>query len=78
MAIRRIINGELRGYIKWEGRWRHVYIMGSYDQTTLLGETVRVLYFKLTKKSKDMLTAEKSKFQKRRPAVRKAKGGEGA
>lgn len=73
MTIRKIVNGELRGYIHWEGRWRHVYIMGSYDQTTLLGDVVRMLYFKLTKNSKDILSAEKSKFQKKKPTTYRRK-----
>ncbi len=77
MAIRKIVNGELRGYINWNGLWCHVYIMGSYDQTTLVGEPVRMLYFKLTKSSKDILSAEKSKFQKKRPATTKRKSQEG-
>lgn len=71
MTIRRIVNGELRAYIRWGGRWHHVYIMGSYDQTVLVGEPVRMLYFKLTKNSKDILAAEKSKFEKKRPAPRR-------
>jgi hypothetical protein len=73
MTIRKVVNGELRGYIQHNGRWCYVYIMGSYDQTTLIGEPVRMLYFKLTKSSKDILSAEKSKFQKKRPATRSQK-----
>lgn len=75
MTIRRVINGELRGYINWSGRWCHVYILGSYDQTTLLGKPVRMLYFKLTKASKDILSAEKSKFHKKKPATHSQKRG---
>lgn len=68
----------LRGYINWEGRWRHVYISGSYDQSTILGETVRMLYFKLTKNSKELLAAEKTKFHKKKPTVRNQKRSTGA
>jgi len=75
MPLRRIVNGELRGYIYWNGRWRHVYISGSYDQTTLIGEPVRMLYFKLTKASKELLAAEKTKFHKEKPTVRGGKKG---
>ena len=72
----KIIKGDpLRGYINWEGRWRHVYIIGSVDQTTILGETVRMLLFRLTSKSKDVLQAEKTKFQKKKPTVRSARKG---
>ena len=78
MTVRKIVNGDLRAYIHWEGRWRHVYILGSYDQTTLIGEPVRMLYFKLTKASKDLLSAEKSKFQQKKPATRSQKRGEAA
>lgn len=76
MTQRKVVNGELRAYIQWEGRWRHVYIQGSYDQQTLLGDSVRMIYFKLTKASKDTLSAEKSKFQKKRPVTAKRKVSE--
>lgn len=78
MTIRKIVNGELRAYINHNGRWCHVYIMGSYDQTTLVGEPVRMLYFKLSKSSKDILFAEKSKFQQKRPTTRTQKRSDGA
>lgn len=78
MTIRKVINGELRGYIQIEKTWRHVYILGSYDQTTLIGEPVRMLYFKLTKSSKDILSAEKSKFHKKKPVTRSQKRSVGA
>jgi hypothetical protein len=72
----KIIKGDpLRAYIKWEGRWRHVYVHGSYDQSTILGDTVRMLYFKLTKNSKELLAAEKTKFEKKKPTVRSARKG---
>ena len=75
----KIIKGEpLRAYIHWAGRWRHVYIHGSYDQTPLVGEPARMLYFKLTKASKELLSAEKSKFHKEKPATRSQKRSEGA
>lgn len=78
MTIRKIVNGELRAYIHWAGRWRHVYIHSSQDQTTLMGDTVRILNFTLTKKSKDILQAEKSKFQQKKPTVRSQKRSDGA
>lgn len=79
MVAPKHIKGEpLRAYINWEGRWRHVYVHGSYDQTTLIGEPVRMLYFKLTKNSKDLLAAEKSKFHKDKPAARPQKRSIGA
>lgn len=72
---KRIKGDPLRAYIHWEGRWRHVYIHGSYDQATLVGEPIRMLYFKLTKASKELLAAEKAKFHKEKPAVRGGKKG---
>lgn len=76
MPAPKAIKGEpLRAYIHWEGRWRHVYIHGSYDQQTINGEAVRILYFKLTKASRNLLAAEKSKFQKRRPTARSTRKG---
>lgn len=69
----KIVNVEMRAYIQWEGRWRHVYIVSSLDQTTLLGEPVRMLQFKLSRRSKDTFIAEKIKFHKKKPAVRTRK-----
>ena len=79
MTAPKHLKGEpLRAYIHWGGRWRHVYILGSYDQATLVGDPVRMLYFKLTKASKETLSAEKIKFHKKKPAVRPQKRSEGA
>jgi len=75
MTIRKVINGDLRAYIYWNNRWCHVYIAGSYDQTTILGTQVRMIFFKLTKASKDILSAEKAKFSKKKPATRSQKRG---
>ena len=79
MVAPKHIKGEpLRAYINWEGRWRYVYVHGSYDQATLTGEPVRMLYFKLTKNSKELLAAEKTKFEKKKPATRSQKRSDGA
>lgn len=75
MTAPKIVKGELRAYIRWQGRWRHVYITSSADQTTILGETVRILNFKLSKKSKDIFQAEKNKFSEKKPAVRGGRKG---
>jgi len=76
MAHRRITNGELRAYINIDGTWRHVYILGSYDQMTLVGEPARMLEFKLSKTSKQTLAAEKSKCHEKKPRTYKRKGSE--
>jgi len=78
MTVRKIVNGELRGYIQHSGRWCHVYIIGSYDQSIIQGDIVRMVFFKLTKASKDILSAEKSKFHKKKPATRSQKRSDGA
>lgn len=76
MTAPKIIKGDpLRAYIFWEGRWCHAYIMGSFDQMVLDGETVRMLYFKLTKNTKQTYSAEKTKFHKKKPAVRSGRKG---
>lgn len=76
MPAPKAIKGDpLRGYINWNGRWYHVYIMGSVDQTTLVGDPVRMLYFKLTKNARQTFTAEKTKFYKKKPTVRSGKKG---
>lgn len=77
-APKHIKGDPLRAYIYWGGRWCYVYISGSYDQATMTGELVRMLYFKLTKKSKELLSAEKSKFKMEKPAARSKNRREGA
>jgi hypothetical protein len=67
-------NGELRAYILWNGRWCHVYIISGYDQMQLVGDPVKMLEFKLSKKSKETLAAEKIKFHKRKPSAHKPAG----
>jgi hypothetical protein len=69
---------ELKAYIHWNNRWHHVYIVSSFDQMNLLGAPVRMLEFRLTKKSKETLTAEKFKFHKKKPAARSQKRSDGA
>lgn len=69
--------GELKAYINWSGRWRNVYIISSFDQMTLLGAPVRMIEFKLSKRSKESFTSEKVNFHKNKPAVSK-KGGTAA
>lgn len=69
-----IVKGELRAYIKWQNRWRHAYIVSSYDQMNLLGAPVRMLEFKISKKSKITYTSEKINFHNTKPAPQR-KGG---
>jgi hypothetical protein len=78
MAVRRIVNGEMRAYIHWNGRWRHAYIMSSIDQLTITGEMARMLNFKTAKSSREQFQAEKSKFHQKKPASRTQKRSEGA
>ncbi len=66
---------ELKAYIQWNGRWRNVYILSSFDQMTLLGEPVRMVEFKLTKRDKETHTAEKSKFHEKKPVMQNTKKG---
>lgn len=63
--------GEFRKYIEWEGRWRHVYIVSTYFQTRMFEPPVKMVEFKLTKNSKQIYTAERSKFHDDRPKRRK-------
>lgn len=68
MAIRRTASGELRAYIKVGGTWRHVYILGGYDQTALVGDPVRMLEFKLSKSTRLSHIAPKSSFRLDKPS----------
>lgn len=74
MAVRKP-SAELKAYIHWQNRWRHVYIISSFDQQTLLGEPVRMLQFKLTKASKETFTSEKINFHKKKPTRSSMKKG---
>lgn len=67
---------ELRAYIKWQGMWRHVYILAGYDQMTLIGEPEKMLEFKLSLKTKISYAAPKKDFQKRKPSAMKSKSRE--
>jgi len=69
---------ELKAYIQWQGRWRHVYIISSFDQMTIMGKPVRMLEFRITKKSRETHTSEKIHFHKTKPATRSQKRGDGA
>lgn len=66
---------ELRAYIHWDNRWRHVYIISSYDQMNLLVAPVRMIQFKLSKRSKITYESEKLNFHKNKPIVRSGKKG---
>jgi hypothetical protein len=68
-------NGELRGYIFWEGRWCHVYIISGFDQMVLVGEPVKMFEFKLSKNAKTTHAAERIKFHKKRPSTGSTKRG---
>lgn len=41
--------GEFRRYILWKGSWRHVYIVSTYYQQTLIGEPTKMVEFRLVK-----------------------------
>lgn len=56
-----------RAYIRWGNVWRHVYIYRSYEQTTLIGEPVKMLEFRLSKNTKISYSAELKQFRKTRP-----------
>jgi len=59
--------GEFRKYIEWEGTWRHVYIRSTHFQTRMFDPPVKMVEFTLTKNSKTIYTAERSRFQETKP-----------
>lgn len=67
--------GEFRQYIHWEGMWRHVYIVSTHIQTTLLGEDQKMVDFKLSKKTKVVHSAERERFFKDKPRKQKESTG---
>jgi hypothetical protein len=75
MVVIRKPGGELKAFIQWNGRWRNVYIISSFDQMSLLGEPVRMIEFKLTKRDKETHVSEKINFHKNKPAVQSGRKG---
>lgn len=75
MVVIRKPGVEMRAYIKWNNTWRHVYIISSFDQMTILGDPVRMIEFKLTKRDKFTHTSEKINFHKRKPTTSSGKKG---
>lgn len=71
----RLLRTELRAYINWQGRWRHVYILGSMDQVTIFGSKTRMLRFKTSKLSKETHMAEKTLFHQNRPSSNRRNKG---
>jgi hypothetical protein len=63
----KVVEGELRAYLRYKGRWCHVYILSSSPQLSLTGEETKMISYKLTKNSRDILMAEKSKFYQYKP-----------
>lgn len=74
MAIRKP-GGELRAYIHWQNKWRHVYIIAGYDQMNLLGEPVKMIQFRLNKREKTTHESEKINFHKTKPVQSTMKKG---
>lgn len=64
-------NGIFRRYIKWNDRWRHVYVVSTHWQETIIGEPVKMVEFKLTKNSKTTHSAERGHFYKHKPSKKK-------
>lgn len=58
---------EFRKYIEIDGVWRHVYIVSTYWQLGLFGEKTKMVEFTLSKNSKTIHTAERSRFHDDRP-----------
>lgn len=63
--------GEFRRYIKWNGQWRHVYIVSTHHQQTLLGKPEKMVEFKLTKNSRTIHSAPRHAFYEEKPKVRR-------
>jgi hypothetical protein len=74
MAIRKP-GTEMRAYIHWDNRWRHVYIIAGYDQMNLLGEPVKMIQFRTSKRGKTTYSSEKINFHKTKPAQSTMKKG---
>jgi len=66
---------EFRQYIEWEGRWRHVYIKSTHFQTRMFEPPVKMVEFALTKNSKTLYSAERSRFHDNKPKKRKENSG---
>lgn len=62
--------GEFRRYILWKGTWRHVYIVSTYYQQTLIGEPTKMVEFRLSKNAKRTYSAARSRFHEEKPKKR--------
>jgi hypothetical protein len=60
-----------RAYLKFEGRWCHVYILNRYEQMTLSGRTVAMATVKLVKNSKETYDVEARRLEAKRPRTPK-------
>jgi hypothetical protein len=56
-----------RAYLHLEGKWRHVYIIETYEQMNLLGWGVIIARVRLTAKSSIIHEVEQSKLEHNKP-----------
>ena len=66
---------EFRQYIEWEGLWRHVYVISTHWQTRMFEPPAKMVEFALTKNSKTLYSAERSRFYDQKPKKRKENSG---
>lgn len=47
-----------RAYLLWNGQYKHIYLIGKSVQTTILGEDVEMVTFRLTPGTKISYSVE--------------------
>ena len=56
-----------RAYALISGKYRHLYIIESYQQMDIMGGVVDMVRAKVTKSSSEMIEIEKDKLLSRKP-----------
>lgn len=51
-----------RAYLLWNGQYKHIYLIGKSVQTTILGEDVELVQFRLTLNTKVSYSVEANKL----------------
>lgn len=59
--------GKDRFYVEIEDKWRHIYLVSTYEQVDIFGDNVKIARVRLTKGSKTLHEVEFDKLADERP-----------
>lgn len=60
-----------RAYLLWNDQYKHIYLIGKAVQTTILGEDVEMVTFRLTPGAQISYSVEADKLLTSKPKIRK-------